>query len=316
METILQIRPDQIVPPPVYMRAVREDCIEFLELVDSLRKHGLLNSILVRPTGNVNTFQLVDGAWRLAAAKVAPLEHLEAICREISDEDVYACQIAANAIGKITEPVEFARHIERLRRVGDTEMSMNQLAAKIKKSPPWIKNMLGLLNLNRAIQEAVDAGHIPLGSAYVLSRLTPRLQSELANEAKVKSVKDFKRIAAKVLNDFQVAVKMGKVREALDTRSQILSGRAIAYQRPIKHVESELNSHSLGGSIVAAEECKSALDGFYAGLRWTLNIDKQSLAQRIADEQSKDDKVEQNRKKRKEDRDEMRLRVDTDTDRC
>lgn len=314
MDTLLNIRPDQILPPPVYLRAVREDTIEFLELVDSLRDRGILNSILVRPTPNVNTFQLVDGAWRVAAAKVAPLETIPAICREISDEDVYACQIAANAIGKITEPVEFARHIERLRRAGDTEMSMNKLAAKIKKSPPWIKNMLGLLNLNKAVQEAVDKGFIPLGSAYILSRLTPRLQSQLFNEAQVKSVKDFKMIAASVLNDFRVQVKMGKVQAALDTRSQILAGRAFALQRRILVVEEELKNHSVGGSVVAAEECKSALDGFYAGLKWTLHIDKISLEKRIAEEKSKDDKVESNRIKRKEDRNEMRKRVDTDTD--
>lgn len=314
MESFLTLKLDQILPPQVYLRAVRSDTVEFLELTDSLKHRGLLNSILVRPTHNVNTFQLVDGAWRLAAAKVAGLEHLAAICRDISDEDVYACQIAANAIGKITEPVEFARHIERLRRRGNTEMSMNKLAFEIKKSPPWVKQILGLLNLNRAIQEAVDAGTIPLGSAYILSRLTPRLQSQLSNEAKVKSVKDFKRIAAKVLRDFQVAVKMGKVQQALDTRSQILSGRAIAYQRPIKHVEEELRTHSLGGSLVTVEECKSALDGFYAGLRWTLNIDKQSLERRVTDEKSKDDRIERDRLKRKEDRNEMKLRIDTNTD--
>jgi ParB/RepB/Spo0J family partition protein len=314
MESILTLELDQILPPLMYLRPVRPDTVEFLEMVDSLRERGLLNSILVRPTPDVNTFQLVDGAWRLAAAKVAGLERLEAICRDISDEDVYACQIAANAIGKITEPVEFASHIERLRRAGDTEMSMNMLAAKIKKSPPWIKNMLGLLNLNRVIQEDVNSGIIPLGSAYILSRLTPRLQSQLSNEAKVKTVKDFKTIAARVLNNYRVQVKMGKVTQALDTRAQILAGKAFSLQRKILTVEEELKNHSLGGSIVAAEGCKSALDGFYAGLKWTLHIDKMSLAQRIADEKSKDDKVESNRIKRKEDRNEMRNRVDTDTD--
>lgn len=314
MSTLIELDPAQVIPPPVYLRPVREDSVEFLELVDSMRNQGQLNSILVRPTPIVNTFQLVDGAWRLAAAKRVPMK-IDATCREIADEDVYACQIAANAIGKVTEPAEFARHIERLRRMGDTEMSLSALSAKIKKTPTWINNMVGLLKLNKKIQRAVDEGNIPLGSAYVLSRLTPRLQSQLFNEAQVKTVAAFKRIAASVLNDFQVAVKTGKVRMALDTKAQILAGKAFSHQRGILKVEDELQTRTVGASIILGEDCKSAIDGFYAGLRWTLHIDQKTLRERIADEQSKDDKIERNRLRRKEERDTLRkLAEDLDKD--
>lgn len=305
MGTLLVLDPAQIIPPPVYLRPVLEDSIEFMELVDSLKRHGQLNSILVRPTPDDGIYQLVDGAWRLAAARRAKLT-IDATCQDIPDDEVYEKQIAANAIGKITEPVEFARHIERLRRSGESEMSLATLSVKIKKTPTWISNMLGLLKLNRNIQAAVNDGLVPLGSAYVLARLTPRLQVQLFNEAKVKKVAEFKRIAAAVSNNYQVAVKTGRVQEALDTRAQILAGKAIAHQRGLVDVENEIRSHTVGAAIILEEGCQSAIDGFYAGLKWTLHLDEKSRRERIADEKSKDETVERNRLRRKEEREALR----------
>jgi ParB family chromosome partitioning protein len=176
MDDKVEFLPTQVLrEPKIKLRVVDKESIEFLELCDSLREKGFLNSILVRPQGNGNDtldaqgnacdeYEIVDGLSRVTAARDVGLSMVPCIIREISDKDVLALQIQANAISLETKPAEYAHQIKRMMAL-DPDLTQSQVACLIRKSPSWVGSCLGLLNLLKDIQVMVDRGEIPLQNA-------------------------------------------------------------------------------------------------------------------------------------------------------
>lgn len=282
MPEIILIPPHDIRPPITSLRPVLTEGLEFLQLIDSIQKYGLLNSIMIRRTSQ--GCELVDGAWRVAASKVAELLVIPAIVIDIPDNLVHTLQIITNSSGKKTDRVEFAKHIERIRRVGDTEMSINDLAVLINKSPTWISQTLELLELDPEIQIAVNRGEIPLASARLLARAPTRAQKGLASLASIKTTRDFKGLFARYIQKYTEVVKDKNATNLIDIHNGVLEGDLVPYQRPLTDVLEEIEQHVQGGLVVFAGDVKTPLDGFYAGLKWTLHLDKESVKRRIEKE--------------------------------
>jgi len=205
MPALLDIPIGSIKPPITYMRPVLVNSLEFLQLTDSIRSYGIMNSILVRPDGE--DYQLVDGAWRLAASAAAGQETIPAICKEIPDDLVHTYQLITNATRKPTKPIEFARHIERIRRSHGEDMDIQELAILIRRSPKWIMDMLQLIKLSPEIKLLVNRGEIPLGSAHALSRLPYALRHQVLQEARIKTVSDFTKLCGRLLKLYREEVK-------------------------------------------------------------------------------------------------------------
>jgi len=80
-----------------------------------------------------------------------------------------------------------------------------------------------------------------------------------------------------------------------------LAGQADAFQRPLKAVQAEIKSKEFGGLIINLEGCETPLEGFYAGLNWTINKDKNSIDQRVKKILAKRDARKRKKIRKKED---------------
>jgi ParB family chromosome partitioning protein len=129
------------------------------ELTDSIRHHGVLQPIVVRPKGKA-TFELVAGERRFRAATNAGLSEIPAIVRDIDDRSSLAIALIENIQRQELNPVESARAYQRL--LSEFHLTQVELAQEVGKSQPAIANSLRLLLLpdpilaslaNRAISE-------------------------------------------------------------------------------------------------------------------------------------------------------------------
>ena len=98
--------------PKVKLRDVNREILEYLEMRDSIRDHGILQSLLVRPQGD--GYEIIEGLHRYTGAKEVGLQTLPCIIRQCSDDEVLVLQLQANAISPETKLAEYAQQLKRL----------------------------------------------------------------------------------------------------------------------------------------------------------------------------------------------------------
>ncbi len=268
---------DQIIEPWVILRVVNRESVEFLELRDSIAHQGLLNSICVRPSPQrPDKVEVVDGLYRRAACCELRQPAMPCIVKHnLTDEDVLALQIQANALRPETTVIEYARQIRRIMdaitvRQG-TDATLAEVSSLIHKGPAWIKHQLDLLGLRADIQKAVERGEIPLQSAYMLAKLSRARQAEFIDLAKAASVREVVPLIAKLVKQMQEAARQGKLHD------YCTDFEPVAYLRPLKEVLGEYRQHQLGGLAVVKAGSKTPVDGWYLALEWALHLDEESI---------------------------------------
>lgn len=172
------------------------DETELGELAASIRAHGVLQPILVRPiAGQAGRYEIVAGERRWRASQLAGNTHIPAVVREFADNDVLEIAIVENVQRSDLNPIEEALGYQALMaRFGRTQADV---AEKVGKSRPHVANMLRLLQLPGEIQEMVREGKLSAGHARaILSAPDPMELARLAI-AQALSVRDVERMAAK-----------------------------------------------------------------------------------------------------------------------
>ncbi|WP_366916006.1 ParB/RepB/Spo0J family partition protein [uncultured Nocardioides sp.] len=168
----------QVVPNPRQPRAVFEE-EAMAELVHSIGEIGLLQPVVVRPTGD-ETYELVMGERRWRASQAAGLERIPAIVRETDDDDMLRDALLENLHRSQLNPLEEAAAYGQL--LEDFGCTHDELAQRIGRSRPQISNTLRLLRLSPAVQRRVAAGVLSAGHARsLLSVDDPALQDRLAS---------------------------------------------------------------------------------------------------------------------------------------
>lgn len=261
--------------PWLVMRPVDKDSIEYLERVDSLTRYGPLNSLLVRPSSRKpGKYEVVDGLWRLTASHEVPgLDSLPCIIKTgLSDFDVLAMQIQANAVRAETTPVEYSRQLRRIIDKAGGRMTVAELARIAGKHPDWVKDRLNLLELAKPVQTMVDRGEIPIRSAYMLAKIPSSWRKDYVDHARAMSVPEFGALAAGIIKRFSEAVRIGKLEERF-----VAPFEPQPYLRGAKEAKEELAQPKAGAAIIVAEGVKTPLDAWRACLRWMLHLDRESV---------------------------------------
>jgi len=157
---------------------------ELKNLEDSIRTHGVLSPILVRPVGN--RYQLIAGERRLRAAQRLGLTEIPANIREMDQQQVLEAALVENIQRSDLNPIEKAAGFKDY--LDEFKMTHEHLAGRIGVDRTTITNLLGLLNLPPEVQEFVRVGALSLGHAKVLKGIAdaPR-QIALAREVIAKS---------------------------------------------------------------------------------------------------------------------------------
>ena len=134
------------------------------ELSDSIKKHGVIQPVLVRKDGK--GFELVAGERRFRAAKLANLKKIPVVVSNISDVQSLEIAILENIQREDLNPLEVAKGYQRLKdEFGYTQEAVAKSVGKPRSS---VANSLRLLTLSPKIQDEIDKGAISEGHAKVL----------------------------------------------------------------------------------------------------------------------------------------------------
>lgn len=165
------------------------------ELAESLRIHGMLQPILVRPVNGV--YKIVAGERRWRAAVRAGLSEVPVVVRELSDVDAAQIALIENLQRESLNPVEEALGYQRLMK--EFSMTQEQIATKVSKSRSVVANSLRILTLPQKLIDYVRDGVISVGHAKVLVGIDEEKAVMLAdkvNEEKL-SVRELEKIVYK-----------------------------------------------------------------------------------------------------------------------
>lgn len=151
-------------------------------LADSIRRHGVLQPILVRPlpTGG---YQIVAGERRWRASRMAGLDEMPVYIRELTDSETAQLALVENLQREDLNPVEEAMGYKKL--MDDTGCTQDDLAKIVGKSRPAIANSLRLLNLDQKTLEQLRKGEISPGHARALLSIeNPERREEILQKIK------------------------------------------------------------------------------------------------------------------------------------
>ncbi len=137
------------------------------ELAESLKKHGVLQPLLVRPLSEKpGHYQIVAGERRWRAAQRAKLHELPVVIRDLSDKAVLEIALIENLQRENLQPLEEAETYKKL--VEEHEYTQEELAEIIGKSRAHIANMMRLLALPNGVKAMLMTGKLTAGHARAL----------------------------------------------------------------------------------------------------------------------------------------------------
>jgi ParB family chromosome partitioning protein len=158
---------DRIEPNPENPRlSFEEGALD--ELAASIREHGVLQPILVRPRGQ-GQFQLVAGERRWRAARQAGMDTIPALIEELDDDDALEIAIIENLQREDLSPLEEASIYERM--IKEHGYSVRKLAQKLGKDKGYLENRLRLADAPPEVRELVSLRKDTLSHAYELMKV-------------------------------------------------------------------------------------------------------------------------------------------------
>ena len=160
-ETKLPI--EDIVPNPNQPR-IHFNETELRELSESIQEHGVLQPLLVRKHGN--GYEIIAGERRYQASKLAGLEELPVIIKDVDDEEMLALALIENLQRSDLNPVEEAKGYRQL--IDASGMTQEALSRAVSKSRSAITNSLRLLDLPEVVQQMIFEGKLTAGHARAI----------------------------------------------------------------------------------------------------------------------------------------------------
>lgn len=150
---------------------------ELTELSESIKKHGVIEPVIVSKRGK--RYELIAGERRWRAAKLAGLTRIPAVIREYNDREIMEISLIENIQREDLNPIEEARAYETL--IKTYGMKQDELAEQLGKSRTAITNSMRLLKLDERVMKMVEENMLSEGHARALLAITdPDSQYEAA----------------------------------------------------------------------------------------------------------------------------------------
>ena len=151
------------------------------ELAESIRSQGVLSPLLVRPLTD-QSFEIVAGARRYRAARMVEAPTVPVRIVNLTDAEALEAQLIENLQRRDVHPLEEAQGFKALLNLEDPKYSIEQIAAKVGKTPSYCAQRVRLTELAAPAVEAFYAEEIGVGHALLLAKLQPAQQEQaLAN---------------------------------------------------------------------------------------------------------------------------------------
>lgn len=185
-----------------YQPRTRMDEGALYELAESIRQHGIMQPVLVRRlAGSANQqekYEIIAGERRCRAAKLAGLDSVPVLVREVEDQAAAAMALIENMQREDLNPLEVAQGLQRL--IDEFGLTHEAAAQAVGRSRSAASNLLRLLNLATPVQTMLIAGDLDMGHARALLALDKAAQITAANQivAKKLSVRAAESLVKKI----------------------------------------------------------------------------------------------------------------------
>ena len=218
-----------------YQPRTRMDEGSLYELAESIKSQGVMQPVLVRPlAGSANDYEIIAGERRVRAAKLAGLDEVPVLVKDVPDEAAAVMALIENIQREDLNPLEEAQGLQRL--VTEFKLTHEQAAAAVGRSRSAASNLLRLLNLTAPVQQMLMAGDLDMGHARALLSLDNAQQILSATEivAKKLSVRDAEKLVARTQNNGRqsplLRVKKDKPRDLVRLEEQLADALAAAVE--------------------------------------------------------------------------------------
>lgn len=171
------------ISDPVSPMRTDLDADTIKELAESVKRHGLINPITVRPTPK--GYEVVAGHRRFKACQLIGLPEIPCIIKELNDMQVVEIMAAENLERQDVDPVDEALFIGRLLNLPG--MDINTVANKLNRSELWVQERLDILDYPDYLVIAVKQGTIKLGVAKWLARIGEETYRKMYAESAIKN---------------------------------------------------------------------------------------------------------------------------------
>jgi ParB family chromosome partitioning protein len=187
-----------------YQPRTRMDEGALYELAESIKVQGIMQPILVRQLRdgmNQGKYEIIAGERRFRAAKLAGLDSVPVLVRDVPNEAAAAMALIENIQREDLNPLEEAQGLQRL--VKEFGLTHETAAQAVGRSRSAASNLLRLLNLAEPVQTMLMAGDLDMGHARALLVLDRALQITAANQiaSKKMSVREAESLAKKLSAD-------------------------------------------------------------------------------------------------------------------
>jgi len=207
--------------PGMYQPRTRMDEGALYELAESIKAQGIMQPILVRrlPDGsNAGKFEIIAGERRFRAAKLAGLDSVPVLVRDVPNEAAAAMALIENIQREDLNPLEEAQGLSRLIR--EFGLTHEQAAQAVGRSRSAASNLLRLLNLADPVQTMLMAGDLDMGHARALLALDRAAQITAAQQisARKLSVRETESLVKRLGAEFNLTSPKPKKEKSRDLK--------------------------------------------------------------------------------------------------
>ena len=250
--------------PGKYQPRTRMDEGSLYELAESIKGQGIMQPILVRPVAPAG-YEIIAGERRFRAAKLAGLDEVPVLVKEVPDEAAAVMALIENIQREDLNPLEEAQGLQRL--VNEFKLTHEQAAQAVGRSRSAASNLLRLLNLTPPVQHMLMAGDLDMGHARALLGLESAQQILSANEivAKKLSVREAEKLVAKAqgTNGRQtplLRMKKDKPRDIVRLEEQLADQLAAAVEIRVHRTTKRGQQGEVAISFGSLDELNGLLD--------------------------------------------------------
>lgn len=271
------------------LRGAQRDDLEYEMMRDSIKKVGVLETILVREAPDLieddgeMRYRVIDGTQRFSCAQ--DVGHLTIPCHVINmtDAEVADAQIIANRNNLETKPYEYTEQLHRMLLANPT-LTVPELAEKLHCPTTFLEARLGLRKLKPEIGQLLDDGKIVVSNALHLAKCDHEAQERYAEEAMTMKVQEFGGLIQNHLNELKAARREGRAPKK-DGFEPVARLRKPKDLKP--YLQDPAGNRMKAEQILAAQNVTTPIDAFFATLNWVFHLDPEAIEEAKAKEAAK-----------------------------
>ena len=208
---------------------------KLLQLAESIKQHGVVQPLIVQRDGN--TYKIVAGERRWRASRIAGLQTIPVIIRDLSSKQVMEIALIENLQREDLNPIEEAEAYDKL--MVEFGMTQEEISVTVGRSRPAIANSVRLLSLQEKIKSKIICGEISSGHARAVISIDDetvqlKITEEIVRkglsvretELLVKRMNTLKKVKKKSEPDIEFQVIEERFREIFGTKVKIMNNKS------------------------------------------------------------------------------------------